>query len=111
MGKRLYENLQAAFGDHPHVGDIRGGKGLLAAVEFVEDRATKKNFASDRKVAPRLQAEMVKNGVVTRTRPAAGAHPAIGDSVFFAPPLVVTDAVVDRLVGVTRDAIRVVLGV
>jgi 4-aminobutyrate aminotransferase-like enzyme len=38
MGKRLHEGLQGEFGKHPHVGDIRGGKGLLAAVELVEDR-------------------------------------------------------------------------
>src|SRR2546428_326008 len=110
MGTRLHQGLQQAFGDHPNAGDIRGGKGLLAAVELVEDRATKKNFAGDRKVAPRIQAEMMKRGVVTRTRPAAGAHPAPGDSVYFAPPLVVTEAEIDRLVSVTRDAVKVVLG-
>src|SRR6201999_1671330 len=72
LGKRLHAGLIAAFGDHPNAGDIRGGKGLLAAVEFVEDRVTKKNFAGQHKVSPRLQAEMRKRGVVTRTRPAAG---------------------------------------
>jgi adenosylmethionine-8-amino-7-oxononanoate aminotransferase len=40
----------------------------------------------------------------------AGAHPAPGDSVYFAPPLVVTEAEIDRLVSVTRDAVKVVLG-
>ena len=44
MGKRLHEGLHAAFGDHPNVGDIRSGKGLLAAVELVEDKATKTTF-------------------------------------------------------------------
>jgi putrescine aminotransferase len=110
MGERLHANLMSAFGDHPNAGDIRGGKGLLAAVELVEDRATKKNFAGDRKIAPRLQAAMVKRGVVTRTRPAAGAHPATGDILFFAPPLVVTEAEIDRLVSVSRDVIKAVLG-
>jgi putrescine aminotransferase len=110
MGDRLHAGLRAAFAGHPHVGDIRGGKGLLAAVEFVEDRETKKNFAADVKVAGRLQAEMVKRGVVTRTRPAAGAHPAPGDGVFFAPPLVVTADEIDQIVSVTRDAATVVLG-
>jgi len=41
----------------------------------------------------------------------AGAHPAPGDTVYFAPPLVVTGAEVDRLVSVTRDAVKAVLGV
>src|SRR5437899_3680324 len=111
MGARLYEGLKQTFGDHPYAGDIRGGKRLLAAVELVEDRATKKNFAGDRKVAPRIQAEMMKRGVVTRTRPSPGPHPAPGDAVYFAPPLVVTEAEIDRLIGVTRDAVKVVLGV
>jgi putrescine---pyruvate transaminase len=110
MGTRLHQGLQQAFGDHPNAGDIRGGKGLLAAVELVEDRATKQNFPGDKKIAPRIQAEMMKRGVVTRTRPSTGPHPAPGDSVYFAPPLVVTAAEIDRLVSVTRDAIKVVLG-
>ena len=53
---------------------------------------------------------MMKRGVVTRTRPAAGEHPAPGDAVFFAPPLVVTEAEIDRLVNVAADAVKVVLG-
>jgi adenosylmethionine-8-amino-7-oxononanoate aminotransferase len=110
MGERLYHALEAAFGGHPNAGDVRGGKGLLAAVELVEDRATKKNFAGDRKIAAQLQAEMMKRGVVTRTRPAVGAHPAPGDVVFLAPPLVVTAAEIDRLVSVARDALKVVVG-
>ena len=110
LGERLHAGLRAALGDHPHVGDIRGGKGLLAAVELVEDRGTKANFPADRKLAARLQAEMVKRGMVTRTRPVVGPHPAPGDSVFFAPPLVVSEAEVDRIVAITHDALRAVLG-
>jgi adenosylmethionine-8-amino-7-oxononanoate aminotransferase len=110
MGDRLHAGLRSAFADHPHAGDVRGGKGLLAAVELVEDRASKKNFAADRKVAPRIQAEMMKRGVVTRVRPVAGPHPAPGDSVYFAPPLVVTETEVDRLVSVARDAVKAVVG-
>jgi len=109
MGERLQGGLIAAFGDHPNTGDIRSGKGLLAAVEFVEDPATKKNFATDVKFAAALKAEMMKRGVITRTRPSVGAHPAPGDVLFFAPPLVVTEAEIDRLVGVARDAVNAVL--
>jgi adenosylmethionine-8-amino-7-oxononanoate aminotransferase len=111
MGDRLYAGLKQAFGNHPHAGDIRGGKGLLAAVELVEDKATKANFSPDRKLAPRIQAEMMKRDVVTRVRPVSGAHPANGDTVFFAPPLVLTDKEVDRLVSVAHDSVKAVLGV
>jgi putrescine aminotransferase len=110
MGERLHAALAAAFGDHPNAGDIRGGKGLLAAVELVDDRATKKNFAGDLQVASRLVAEMMKRGVVTRTRPAVGPHPGPGDVICFAPPLVVTEAEIDRLVSVAREAVKAVLG-
>jgi len=111
MGVRLHAALIAALGDHPNVGEVRGGKGLLAAVEFVEDRATRKNFAGDLNVASRLRAEMMKRGVIARGRQTAGAHPAPGDVIFFAPPLVITAAEIDQLVSVTRDAAKAVFGV
>jgi putrescine aminotransferase len=110
MGERLQAGLTAAFGDQPNTGDIRSGKGLLAAVEFVEDRATRKNFASDLKFAASLKAEMMKRGVITRTRPSVGVDPAPGDLLFFAPPLIVTEAEIDRLVSVAHDAVKAVLG-
>ena len=110
MGRHLHATLRSSFDNHPNVGEVRGGKGLLAAVEFVEDRATKKNFAGERKIASRLQEELMKRGVVTRTLRAAGPHPALGDSVFFAPPLVINEAQIDRLVSSARDAVNAVLG-
>ena len=44
MGDYLYEKLQKLY-DHKIVGDVRGGLGLLAAVELVNDRSTKTSFA------------------------------------------------------------------
>lgn len=109
MGDLLLESLQEAFGDHPNAGDIRGGKGLIAAVEFVEDRATKKNFAPDQKVGARIQAEMKKRGLITRSRPSAGEDPAPGDEILFAPPLVISEAEVQRMVSVARESTDAVL--
>jgi adenosylmethionine-8-amino-7-oxononanoate aminotransferase len=109
MGERLYRGLVDALRSHANVGDIRGGKGLLSAVEFVEDRATKRNFPVEQKFAARLQAEMAARGVITRTRPSAGAHPAPGDAVFFAPPLVITEPEIDRLVCATAEAVHAIL--
>jgi adenosylmethionine-8-amino-7-oxononanoate aminotransferase len=111
MGKRLYASLMDAFSEHPNVGDIRGGKGLLAAVELVEDRASKRNFAGDRKIASRMQSEMMKRGVITRTRGSGGVHPAPGDAVYFAPPLLITEAEVDRLVSVAIESVDAALRV
>jgi len=110
MGDLLLKALQDALGDHPYVGDIRGGKGLLAAVEFVEDRSTKKNFASEDKVGARLQAEMKKHGVITRSRPAVGPHPAPGDQILYAPPLITNESEIHRLVSVLHDAVKAIIG-
>jgi adenosylmethionine-8-amino-7-oxononanoate aminotransferase len=110
MGERLHAKLWAAFGDHPNTGDIRSGKGLLAAVEFVEDRASKRNLPSEAKFAARLRTEMVRRGVITRTRPALGPHPAQGDLLFFAPPLIISEAEIDRFVEVAHEAVKAVLG-
>ncbi|HEV8439959.1 MAG TPA: aminotransferase class III-fold pyridoxal phosphate-dependent enzyme, partial [Methylomirabilota bacterium] len=101
MGTRLYQGLRGALADHKHVGDIRGGKGLLAAVELVEDRATKTSFAPDKKIGPRVLQEMTKRGVVTRGRL---------EHIFFAPPLVISEAEVDRLVSVATDAVKAATG-
>jgi putrescine---pyruvate transaminase len=109
MGNMLFHSLEQAFGNHPHVGDIRGGKGLLAAVEFVADRATKKNFPTQDSVGARLQAELKKRGVITRSRGAGGPHPAPGDQILFAPPLVVSEGEIEHLVDTLSESMKVVL--
>jgi adenosylmethionine-8-amino-7-oxononanoate aminotransferase len=101
MGERLHKGLHAAFAAHPNVGDIRSGKGLLAAVELVEDKATKKMYDADKKVGPRLMQEMTKRGLVTRARL---------ESIFFSPPLVITEQELDRMISITRDAVKAVTG-
>jgi len=101
MGTRLHEGLRALFGGHEHVGDVRGGKGLLAALEIVEDRGTKAPFPPERKIGPRVQAEMVKRGLVTRV--------LRNEVLFLAPPLIVTEAEVDRIISTVHDSLEAVL--
>lgn len=98
-GQRLLEGLQQ-LGAHPHVGDVRG-QGLLAAIEFVEDKSTRRAFDPAAKTAERVLRECVRHGVVTRVR---------GDVLCFAPPFVVTEEQVDRIVTVVGEAVRSVLG-
>jgi len=101
LGTRLHKALHSAFDSHPNVGDIRSGKGLLAAVEFVEDKATKKPFDADKKIGARILQEMSKRGVITRARQ---------EHLFFSPPLVITEAELDRMVSVTQEAVKAVTG-
>ena len=53
VGAYFKSALQAAVGDHAHVGDVRG-EGLLCAVEFVEDRENRQFFDPSRKIGPKV---------------------------------------------------------
>ena len=83
------------------VGDVRG-LGLLAAVELVADKGKREFFDPALKVGERIYEKLKQRGVLTRFR---------GDAIFYAPPLVISEAEVDRLVSVTRDAVKSVLAV
>src|SRR3990170_9085770 len=109
MGTRLHQGLLALQKELAAIGDVRGGKGLLAAAELVSDRGTKAGFPADQKVGARGRREMEKRGLVTRTRsyPVAGGTSA--EQIFLAPPLVVTEEQVDKILDAVRGAITTVV--
>lgn len=99
LGDRLLRGLRGALGDHPNVGDIRG-LGLIAAVELVEDRFSKKPFDPARKMGPQVLAQVRQRGVVTRGR---------GDTVYLGPALVSDEATIDRIVEAVAEGVGAVL--
>jgi adenosylmethionine-8-amino-7-oxononanoate aminotransferase len=99
LGERLHKGLREALGAHPNVGDIRG-LGLMATIELVEDRAAKANFDAARKIGPQVLAALRQRGVITRGR---------ADHLYLGPPLVSSEAVVDRIVSGVSEAVRAVL--
>ncbi|MFZ2101906.1 MAG: aspartate aminotransferase family protein [Oricola sp.] len=101
-GAYLVNAMKKALGDHPNAGDIRG-EGMLCAVEFVEDRETRRFFDPGRKVGPSVTAALLKRGVIGRAMPQ-------GDILGFAPPLCLTRAEADEIVGKTAEAVAEVLG-
>ncbi|HEY8368816.1 MAG TPA: aspartate aminotransferase family protein [Thermodesulfobacteriota bacterium] len=99
MGQRLRERLEARFGSHPHVGDIRG-RGLFQAIELVRDRATKAPFDPSLAVHNRIKREAMARGLLVY--PMGGTIDGrSGDHVLLAPPFIVEDAhletIADRL--------------
>jgi adenosylmethionine-8-amino-7-oxononanoate aminotransferase len=98
MGNRLLEGLHT-LDALDGVGEVRG-LGMMAAVEIVQDKATKAPYPAAAKVGGRLQKEMLTRGLYTRVR---------GDIVCLAPPLVTTAEQVDRIVEVLREAIPAAL--
>ncbi|MBO6538203.1 MAG: aspartate aminotransferase family protein [Rhizobiaceae bacterium] len=101
-GAYFNKAMKDALGDHAHVGDVRG-EGLLCAVEFVEDRETRKFYDPSQKIGPQVSAALLSKGVIARAMPQ-------GDILGFAPPLCLTNAEADEVVGKTTEAVRDVLG-
>ena len=95
MGTYLYEKLQD-LRKHPVVGDIRGGLGLLAAVELVQDRAAKKPFPKDAGLAKRLPKMLYERNLVSFRA---------GDIISICPPLSINKSEIDFLVATLDDAI------
>lgn len=106
-GAELRAALDARFGQHPHVGDIRG-LGLFQALELVTDRQTKAPFERAANVAETIKAAALEDGLVCY--PAAGGADGLrGDHVLLAPPYIVNGAqiaeIVDRLAGAMTRAL------
>ena len=101
-GAYFRDGLAKAVGDHRHVGEVRGD-GLMAAIEFVEDRDDRAFFDPARKVGPQVAAALAERGVIGRAMPQ-------GDILGFAPPLCLTKEEADIVVKATADAVKSVLG-
>src|SRR5712664_2500640 len=99
LGTHLERRLTERFGNHRHVGDIRG-RGLFQAIELVTDRASRKPFDPGLKLHQRIKAAAFENGLACY--PAGGTVDGrSGDHVLLAPPYIATshdiDMIVDRL--------------
>ena len=107
LGLALRERLRAAFGDHPHVGDIRG-RGLFQAIELVADRATREPFDPAHRLHARIKAQAMAHGLMVY--PMGGTIDGVrGDHVLLAPPFTVDehdlDRIVERLAAATAAAL------
>lgn len=100
-GAYLLARLKAEFAQNPIVGEVRG-IGMLAALEFVADRGTKASFDPGLKVGARISQAARDRGLIARAMP----H---GDILGFAPPLVMTEAEIDEMVGIAKAAVDSVL--
>ncbi len=102
VGKYLLDELRGALANHKNVGDVRG-EGLLAAIEFVEDKGNRTFFDPALKIGPAIAANLLKHGVIGRAMPQ-------GDILGFAPPLCLTTDEADTIVQAARTAIADTFG-
>lgn len=134
MGERLGERLRWRLGGHENVGNIRG-RGLVWAVclallslltpsiidaselltdlwqvELVEDKATKRPFAVQKKIAPTIHAAGLQKFEIA-VLPGGGVVDGInGDLVVLAPAYTIDENDVETIVERTAKAIEYVLG-
>lgn len=108
LGLGLEARLNARFGQHPQVGEIRG-RGLFWALELVEDRISKRPFDPQRRVGTRLKLQALENGLMCY--PMAGTLDGVsGDHVVLAPPYIITEAQLDEAVEKLARSIEQVIG-
>lgn len=80
-GKQLYDGFIALMERYDIIGDVRGGHGLMTAIEMVSDRSTKKPI--DAATAATIQEVTYQSGAMVRIS---------GPNLILSPPLVITDA-------------------
>jgi hypothetical protein len=91
MGAQLFER----FGQHPHVGDIRG-RGFFWALELVADRDNREAFTAERKVHAAIKRKALENGLLCY--PIGGTIDGHrGDHVLLAPPYILTSGQLDEM--------------
>ena len=97
-GARMLERLRP-LESLDGVGNVRG-LGMMAAVEVVADKATKQLFPAELGMTQKLTDALLDRGLYTRVAM---------DCICVAPPLVTTDAQIDRIVAIIGDTVSAVV--
>lgn len=94
-GPYLQKLLRETFANHPLIGDVQG-TGLVAALQFAEDKASRKRFANENDIAWHCRTVGFDEGLIIRS--------TLGRMIM-APALVATHAELDELVEKTKRAV------
>jgi adenosylmethionine-8-amino-7-oxononanoate aminotransferase len=86
-GAELYAGLQDLATKHEIIGDVRGGHGLMCAMELVGDRKTKS--APDKAKVGHIYQATYDHGVIVRIS---------GPNIILSPPLVITSAEIAKII-------------
>jgi len=93
-GVQIYEGLLKLQAKHDVIGDVRGGHGLMTAIELVSDRKTKTPVTPD--VGLKVQRWTYENGAMLR---------ASGPNIIISPPLILSAADADAIIGAIEKAV------
>lgn len=106
-GRQLREKLQERFGNHHHIGDIRG-RGLFLGIELVQDRATQAPFDPALGLFRRIKGQAMARGLMCY--PGGGTADGIaGDHILLAPPYIISEGQVEEIVEILGAAVDAAL--
>ncbi len=98
MGSYLYERAMAVLQEnHPSVGHVGGGLGLLMSIELVKDRKTKDPYPGG------PQGEFAK--FLTEKIRGYGLATRASESIILSPPLTIDRALIDEVIDILDRAI------
>jgi adenosylmethionine-8-amino-7-oxononanoate aminotransferase len=83
-GAQVFAGVRALMARHEVIGDVRGGHGLMTALELVADRTSK--TPADKAVPAKVQEVAYRAGAMVRVS---------GPNIILSPPLVVTETDVE----------------
>lgn len=107
QGVLLRKSLLDKFGDHPHIGDIRG-RGLFIGLELVRDRDTKAAFPPQLGLHKKFKQTALENGLVCY--PAGGTIDGQqGDHILLAPPFIIDNGHIDEIVSKLDKTLKSIL--
>lgn len=96
LGSEMLHRFRAL--ENPHMGDVRG-RGLMVGIELVRDRTTAASYPSEITIAFKVEEACFRQGIII------GAVP-YSDVLILTPPLVITEAELDRLVTTLDRVVR-----
>jgi adenosylmethionine-8-amino-7-oxononanoate aminotransferase len=91
MGEKLLSGLEK-MRDIDCVGNVRG-LGLMCAIEFVADKETKESAG----IASQILLACQQKGLISRIK---------GESLLLAPPLIINEGEIDKILAIIREAIE-----
>ncbi len=97
VGAYFHRRLREELGGHPNVGEIRG-VGLIAGVELVKAREPRRNFVPSAGIGKTFTTRALARGLIMR--------PMAHDAIAMSPPLILTEADADEIVGRFAETLR-----
>ena len=98
-GVQMFDGLRALHNKHEIVGDVRGGHGLMLAVELVSDRETKAPI--DKAVGGKVQQLAYQAGVMIRVS---------GPNIIFSPSLILSENEAQTIIDTLDEALSAAVG-